>query len=270
MPIVYISAIRYTESKNVCLVACTQFGMRLYFSLNEFTNPTLSQQQQQQQQHQQSPLQPQHMQQQQQPQQGDDSAQTESQKSQQQQQAPSLFQLIHVRIPPNIELSTQNRAGPISSAYASNGVTLLVSKRDEHTDSVLLLNRDLFLLHSNYKEAKTMFDINGRIWCVEEIVPALSSIRQAALDNDVLQTATSAAGVKVPKLTAEYFDLPRRFAMITPQGCFVWNKLRPIDQFSLVLKESNGPNSESVRLFFNKIYEVVICSFTTFFMILLY
>ena len=79
----------------------------------------------------------------------------------------------------------------------------------------------------------------------------------------------SAAGVKVPKLTAEYFDLPRRFAMITPQGCFVWNKLRPIDQFSLVLKESNGPNSESVRLFFNKIYEVVICSFTTFFMILL-
>ena len=43
---------------------------------------------------------------------------------------------------------------------------------------------------------------------------------------------------------------------IKTKGCFIWNKLRPVDQLSLVLKESNGPNSDGVRLFFNKIYEV--------------
>ena len=68
------------------------------------------------------------------------------------------------------------------------------------------------------KESTSVFDIDGRIWKVEEIQPSLGSIKSAALENDALQTITSASGVElVPKLTAEYFDLPRRFAMITPQ-----------------------------------------------------
>ncbi|CAF1048882.1 unnamed protein product, partial [Brachionus calyciflorus] len=172
------------------------------------------------------------------------------------QQPPSTFQLVHVRIPPNIELNSQNRSGPVSSAYINNGIGLMMTKRDEQNDTVLLLNRDLFLLHSNFKESKTIFDIDGRIWNCEEIVPSLSSIRAAALENELLQTIKSASGVdNIPKLTCEYFDTPRRFAMITPQGCFIFNKLRPIDQLTVCLRDSNGPNSDSVRLFFNKIYE---------------
>jgi hypothetical protein len=36
----------------------------------------------------------------------------------------------------------------------------------------------------------------------------------------------------------------------------MWNKLRPIDQMCYALIESNGPNSDLVRMFFNKIYSV--------------
>jgi hypothetical protein len=232
MPIIHISAIKLNESKNVSLVAVTQFGIRLYFSINPF-----------QQFHQAETT--------------NELVLNPNSKNISQPMPPSVFQLVHVRIPPNIELSSQNRNGPVSSAYYNNGITLMLSKRDEQNDSVLLLNRDLFLLHNNYKESKTVFDIGGRIWHAEEILPSLSCIRSAAMENDLLQTITSASGDSdfIPKLSSEYFDLPRRFAMITPQGCFVWNKLRPIDQLSLVLKESNGPNSESVRLFFNRIYE---------------
>jgi hypothetical protein len=40
------------------------------------------------------------------------------------------------------------------------------------------------------------------------------------------------------------------------KGCYIWNKLRPIDQMCYALIESNGPNSDLVRAFFNKIYSV--------------
>jgi hypothetical protein len=133
-------------------------------------------------------------------------------------QAPSTFQLVHIRIPPNIELSSQNGKGPISTAYSNNGITLMISKLDEHIDSVMLLNRDLFLLHNTFKESKSIFDIEGRVWAVEEIVPGINSIRSGANENELLHTAKSASGIQnIPKLTAEFFDLPRRFTMITPQ-----------------------------------------------------
>lgn len=44
------------------------------------------------------------------------------------------------------------------------------------------------------------------------------------------------------------------------KGCFIWNKLRPMDQMCFALIESNGPNSDLVRMFFNKIYSVC-CDF---------
>ena len=133
-------------------------------------------------------------------------------------QVPSTFQLVHVRIPPNIDVSTQSRQGAISSAFIRNGVSMMVSKRDDNADTVLLLNRDLFLLHSNLKESKSVFDIDGRIWCIDEVMPTLSSIRTCAFENDLLQTIKSASGVEnIPKLSSEFFDCPRRFVMITPQ-----------------------------------------------------
>ena len=199
MPIVQISAIKLNESKNISLVAITQFGIRLYFSINqieqqlEATASALVTQEQQM-------------------------LNADGTLRKTNLIVPSTLQLVHVRIPPNIELTSQNRNGPISSAYSSNGITLMMTKRDEQTDSCLLLNRDLFLLHNNMKESKSIFDIDGRIWSVEEIIPTLQGIRSCAIENDSLQTATSASGVElIPKLTAEYFDLPRRFAMITAQ-----------------------------------------------------
>ena len=202
MPIVQISAIKLNESKNISLVAITQFGLRLYFSINQFESSASSLSVSQQ-----------------------NIMNVDGSLRKSDVQVPSTFQLVHVRIPPSIELTSQSRNGPVSSAYSNNGVTLLMTKRDEQTDSVFLLNRDLFLLHNNMKESKSMFNIDGRIWSVEEIIPSLPSIKSGAVENDSLQTATSASGVElVPKLTAEYFDLPRRFAMITPQVRFFLNK----------------------------------------------
>ncbi len=81
--IVHIAALRRAESKNVNLVAVTKFGIRLYFSVSHFdqqqpTPPGIS------------PSQP--------------SPSPEA-------QVPSTFQLVHVRIPPNIDMSSQNRQG---------------------------------------------------------------------------------------------------------------------------------------------------------------
>jgi hypothetical protein len=46
----------------------------------------------------------------------------------------------------------------------------MVTRRDEHNDSVLMLNRDLFLLHTSaFKEAKSVFEVDARIWCAQEI-----------------------------------------------------------------------------------------------------
>jgi hypothetical protein len=210
MPIVNISTIKLTESsKNISLVACTQYGIRLYFSITYFEK--FNQQQQQTSAdltltNNSNPLPPPHHQ-------------------QQLNIVPSTFQLVHVRLPPNIDLqqNQSQRGGPICSAYANDGISLMIMKKDEHVDSTLLLNRDMFLLHSSFKESKAVFDVEGRVWAIEEIVPSLASIRAAAAENDLLQTAKSASGVSVlPKLTAEYFDLPRRFAMITPQVRFVY------------------------------------------------
>ena len=217
MPLVNISVIKQSESKNINLVAVTQFGIRLYFSVSpffQFEQVVLPDQ-----------------------------------------APPSTFQLVHVRIPPNIELS-QSQIGPVNSAYINNGISVIMTKRDDQNDTVLVLNRDLFLIHNNFKESKCIFNVDGRIWNCEEIEPSLNSIRTAAMENENLQTIKSATGIEnISKLSGEYFDMPRRFVMITPQGCFIWNKMRPIDQLTTCLRESNGPNSDSVRLFFNKIYE---------------
>ena len=78
----------------------------------------------------------------------------------------------------------------------------MVYKRDENTDLVLLPNKDLFLFRSNFKESKTLLNIEGREWCIDEVVPSLSSIRTCALENDLLQTSKSASGVEnISKLT---------------------------------------------------------------------
>jgi hypothetical protein len=99
----------------------------------------------------------------------------------------------------------------------------MVYKRGENTYSVLLL-KDLFLLRSNFKESKTLFGIEGRVWCIDEVVPSLSSIHTCALENGLLQTAKSASGVEnIPKLTSEFFYCPRRFVMITPQVNYLEN-----------------------------------------------
>lgn len=150
---------------------------------------------------------------------------------------PSTFQLVHVRLAPNIDLNSHSNMGPIISAFYKNGLTVMMNKRDEQMDSVLLLSNDLYILHNQYKESKAIFDIDGRIWQIDEIPN-----RERITDDDSC------------KLSSQLFDSQRRFAMITPQGCFIWNKLRPIDQFYFALIESNGPNSDLVRLFFNKIY----------------
>lgn len=246
MPIISISAIKLNESsRNVSLVACTQYGIRLYFSITYFEHYNQAQSIQQQSQSTVSSTLDQTLQ-------PDSGASTSA-------LTPSTFQLVHVRLPPNIDLyqPSATGSGPVSGFYANDGICLMTMRQSEQADSTLLLNRDLFLLHATFKEAKAVFDVDGRVWAIEEIVPSLASIRAAAQENDLLQTAKSASGLAwLPKLTAEYFDLPRRFAMITPQGCFIWNKLRPIDQLAIVLRESNGPNSDAVRLFFNKIYEV--------------
>jgi len=180
-------------------VAVTKFGIRLYFSVSPFDqqnpgimlNPNMAQ------------------------------PQVASQENFSNSQSPSTFQLVHVRIPPNIDMSSQNRQGPISSAFLNDGVSLMVSKRDDNADTCILLNRDTFLLHSNFKESKSIFDIDGRIWAIDEVLPSLNSIRMGASENDLLQTVKSASGVEnVPKLSAEFFDCPRRFVMITPQVKF--------------------------------------------------
>ena len=136
----------------------------------------------------------------------------------QQSHAPTTFQLVHVRIPPNIDISAKTRTGQVTTAFINDGISVMVSRRDDNTDSILLLNRDLFMLHSNFKESKSLFDIDGRVWCIDEVVPTLSSIKTCALENELLQTARSASGVEnIPKLTSEFFDCSRRFVMITPQ-----------------------------------------------------
>ena len=201
--IVHIASVKRNESKNISLVAVTKFGIRLYFSVSPFEhqyqqlsqgniNPVMSPDQSI------NPL-------------------SQSHSS----QVPSVFQLVHVRIPPNIDMSCQqqqNRQGPISSAFLNDGICVLVSKRDENSDTCLMLNRDEFLLHSNFKESKSIFDIDGRIWSIDEVLPSLSSIKTCAFENDLLQTVKSAAGLEnIPKLSSEFFDCPRRFVMITPQ-----------------------------------------------------
>lgn len=77
--------------------------------------------------------------------------QQQQQNQQQQSNAPSTFQLVHVRIPPNIDVSSKvARSGQVSTAFINDGISLMIYKRDENTDSVLLLNKDLFLLHSKH------------------------------------------------------------------------------------------------------------------------
>lgn len=205
----HISAIKKTESKNINLVATTKFGIRLYFSINQFEQLQQTQQHKLQTQQQTEMIDLNNMNQQQ---------QQQFQQQPQQSHAPTTFQLVHVRIPPNIELTSKNRTGLVSTAFVNDGISIMVSKRDENTDSVLLMNRDLFLLHSNFKESKTLFDIDGRVWAIDEVIPTLSSIKTCAMENELLQTAKSASGVEnIPKLTSEFFDCSRRFVMITPQ-----------------------------------------------------
>jgi hypothetical protein len=113
MPIVDISAMTVSDSRNISLVATTQYGMRLYFSISQFEQSTsaqlgsgvlnpntfLAQQHQ-------SVL-------------GMASLtgqQTGSGITPVQYQAPSTFQLVHVRIPPNIELQQQQQQQQLQGA----------------------------------------------------------------------------------------------------------------------------------------------------------
>ncbi|KAJ1945809.1 hypothetical protein GGF37_001512, partial [Kickxella alabastrina] len=149
----------------------------------------------------------------------------------QQQQQPEVFELVHVRLPPDTQPALgrmlPNAARPslrVHTAFYAAGTVLLAHTWSEDHDSILaaapacapILARMARQPRASLTEYSSALRIEGRTWAIAEIS---SGSGTEALDD----LATTSA------------DPLRRFAVLTNAGVSIVEKQRPVDMFRQLL-----------------------------------
>uniref|UniRef100_A0A6G1SEV7 Nuclear pore complex protein Nup155 n=1 Tax=Aceria tosichella TaxID=561515 RepID=A0A6G1SEV7_9ACAR len=151
---------------------------------------------------------------------------------------PSSFDLVHVRLPPGFTPSSAvQRPNAISNIYQKDNTYIMSSPQTENKDFLWILSNDYYVYEDQMMEAFGINSLEGRVWSIAEEIHESPS----RFANDIINP---------PLIVKQHFEERRKFILLTSEGVFIFYKQRPIDQLSLLLTETQNPDSPAVRSFF--------------------
>ena len=90
-------------------------------------------------------------------------------------------------------------------------------------------------------EGQSVLSIDGRVWALEEI-PYKGQLSKLYSESFGSQNP--------PSSVIQHAQPARTFVLISAQGTHIVSKLRPVDHLRQLLLESNGPDGEPIKAFF--------------------
>ncbi|XP_014679572.1 PREDICTED: nuclear pore complex protein Nup155-like, partial [Priapulus caudatus] len=102
----------------------------------------------------------------------------------------------------------------------------------------------LAITHTGIPPPTTTVVLDGRSW-------ALAEVESAALPWSYVPTEFAAwRRPDPPAVVTQHVFPPRRFVILTRQGSYLFDLLRPVDQLKQLLVRNSGPDCEAVKAFF--------------------
>lgn len=170
---------------------------------------------------------------------------------------PSTLCLLHVRLPPGFSThAPPQRVSGVHAALCRRGTTLLVARHGEDRDVLWALSSDAFPFRPHLMETHTLVPLDGRAWCLAEVGRDGAPIPLCT----VMTSGGAAVPSEPPVVVTQHMERPRRFVLVSPGGCHLVEKPRPVDQLRKLLLDSGGPAGEGVQSFFQLHGEVQACA----------
>ncbi|XP_019645345.1 PREDICTED: nuclear pore complex protein Nup155-like isoform X1 [Branchiostoma belcheri] len=168
---------------------------------------------------------------------------------------PSLLALVHVRLPPGFTATAApQRPTNIHSAFYGKGSTLLASSQAEDSDMLWCLSTDTFPFQIPLMETQITLGIDGRTWVLTEV--------SDGEDFGIFGPKNGAAPPKSlpPVVVNQHWLPPKRYVVLSAQGSYLLNQLRPVDQLRQLLLSNGGPDCEEVEAFFKLLRDEQACA----------
>ena len=157
---------------------------------------------------------------------------------------PVTLQLVHVRLPPGFAANAApQRPHQVHAALYAQGTLLLSTATGSDNDLLWTLSNSLLpatpsLATTNLSETQSTIPLDGRTW-------ALCQVPSTA---DLPSKIPSAP--EPPLVVTQHTIRPKKFIFLTTQCCHVLTQLRPVDLLRQLLLDAGGPDSTSLRAFF--------------------
>ncbi|XP_043495408.1 nuclear pore complex protein Nup155 isoform X2 [Polistes fuscatus] len=152
---------------------------------------------------------------------------------------PQGLQLIHVRLPPGYAANAPvTRPKKVQMAHYRKGTLILVCGGD--TESAWCLSNDAYPFTNYLAETQSILPLDSPVWAMAEI------IGESAMHMEKLSTTQG----EPPLLVRQHMEPPRKFIFLTTQGAIILIQVRPVDILRQLLLEQRGPDTESVRAYF--------------------
>lgn len=163
---------------------------------------------------------------------------------------PSLLAMVHVRLPPgHSPSSTIPKLGStVHQSFYRRGTLLLSSSMMEDRDQLWIMDPDMFPFQPTVIESVISRPLEGHTWAIAE-----------AIQPGDLEAVASLTPLP-PLVVTQHVRPPRRFILLTTQGCYVITRLRPVDQLQSLFETSKGAAGDAVQSFFALHKEVQACA----------
>ncbi|XP_011313670.1 nuclear pore complex protein Nup155 [Fopius arisanus] len=149
------------------------------------------------------------------------------------------LQLVHVRLPPGYAANAPvMRPRKVQMAHYRKGTLILVCGGD--TETAWCLSNDAYPFTNYLAETQSILPLDSPAWAMAEI-----------FGESVIHIDKQGAHGEPPLLVRQHMEPPRKFIFLTAQGAIILVQVRPVDILRQLLLEQRGPDTESVRLYFD-------------------
>ncbi|NXK61143.1 NU155 protein, partial [Sylvietta virens] len=168
---------------------------------------------------------------------------------------PSMLTLVHVRLPPGFSASSNvEKPAKVHRALYSKGVLLMAASENEDNDILWCVNHDSFPFQKPMMETQMTTRVDGHSWALSAIDEFKVQKIVTPLNKDIIPITDS------PVVVQQHMLPPKKFVLLSAQGSFMFNKLRPVDQLRHLLVSNTGGDGEEIERFFKLHQEDQACA----------
>uniref|UniRef100_A0A8C5LJD4 Nuclear pore complex protein Nup155 n=2 Tax=Leptobrachium leishanense TaxID=445787 RepID=A0A8C5LJD4_9ANUR len=167
---------------------------------------------------------------------------------------PCMLALVHVRLPPGFSASsTVEKPSKVHKALYNGGV-LLMSALENENDTLWCINHDSFPFQRPMMEMQMTAPVDGHSWAVSLVDEMKPDKIVTPLNREIIPATDS------PILFQQHMMPAKKFVLLSAQGSYIFQKLRPVDQLRHLLVVNSGGDGEEIERFFKLHQESQACA----------